>query len=97
MLHSYFYQGRRRGPEPARPSRAGASHSWALYLRLVPNRRPEERPKLHEPRLGFHAFRGLSCVPVGIFPRPLATPFISSRPFYTRLVNHFAGYFSDAC
>lgn len=30
-------------------------------------------------------------------PSVLATPFISSRPFYARLVNHFAGYFSDAC
>ena len=39
-----------------------------FILCLVPNRRPEERPKLHEPRLGFHAFRRLSCVPVGIFP-----------------------------
>ena len=47
MLHSYLCQGRRLGPEPVRPSRAGASHSWALHLRLVPNLRPEERPKLH--------------------------------------------------
>ena len=35
---------------------------------------------------------------VRIFDPPaFATPLIWSQPFYTRLVNHSAGYFSDAC
>jgi hypothetical protein len=37
------------------------------------------------------------CAGRNLSARPLATPFISSRPFYARLVNHFADYFSDAC
>ena len=97
MLHSCLCQGGDGGLSLSGPQRPVPRTPGRFIYACCPIAAPKKgRNFITAPRFSCFPEAEL-CAGRNLSARPLATPFISSRPFYARLVNHFAGYFSDAC